>query len=437
MSERLPTIQQHEPLRTPEGWSNQEKALISQLEQTFDDLYRRFGRLRMSDLGKELKNVIQEGQSTLEVLDGTINAIVEGGLETSALLIDQDGLIITGGRAYIVAANAQQSILLNSDGAAFRGTSITLTGGSISLASGGDLSLGSGSDLKMLGGNISMIGSGGITLNGAGGISLVGGGAISLQGAGGISIAGTGNLTLNGGNIALTGGGNITLSGGKLIITTGNFQLDSVGNVTLKNASVSGVLRSNGSAVLTKADIVVSSSEPVSPSSGMIWIKPGSGESGQGSTQNYSQSVNSDSLFSNWNSGQTMRGQGGGSSTATGPYKYTLRFTYKITTNSSALRARTLTVYLSGGGSTISAQRTLETGEGLHSVSLTIGSNSSWIATGNSVTLMMTLSASTVADPYAYHYIPPGEISLTCTAQGDSGGSVSDGWVSAEVRVYQ
>ena len=103
------TIQQHEPLRTPTGWGQQEKMLISQLEQTFDDLYRRFGRLKMSDLGNDLKNIIQDGQATLAVLDNTIAAIVEGGLETSALLIDEDGIIITGGRAFIAAAQGNQS----------------------------------------------------------------------------------------------------------------------------------------------------------------------------------------------------------------------------------------------------------------------------------------------------------------------------------------
>lgn len=414
------TIQQHEPLRTPTGWGQQEKMLISQLEQTFDDLYRRFGRLKMSDLGNDLKNIIQDGQATLAVLDNTIAAIVEGGLETSALLIDEEGIIITGGRAFIAAAQGNQSILLNSDGASFTGTNISLTGGSISLAGTGNISLGAGNNLSMLGGNISMLGSGGITIEGAGNLSLAGGG----------------NVTLNGGNISLAGGGNITLTGGKLIITTGNFTLDSVGNVTIKNASVSGILRSNGSAVLTKKDIVVSSTEPSSPVSGMIWIKPGSGQSGEGSTQNYNQNVNSDSLFSEWNSAKAMRGQSGGSATATGPYRYSLYIPYKITINSSALRSRTLAVTLTAGGQTITMSQALETTEGLHSVILSASSNSAWLGSGSTVYISMTLSAPTVADPYAYHYIPPGEITLSCAAQGDSGQS-AEGWLSTEVRVYQ
>lgn len=44
------TIQQHEPLRVPEGWTQSEKRLIAQLTETFDDLYSRFNRIRLQDL---------------------------------------------------------------------------------------------------------------------------------------------------------------------------------------------------------------------------------------------------------------------------------------------------------------------------------------------------------------------------------------------------
>ena len=61
MSEKkYSTIQQHEPLRTPAGWSLQEKRFVAQLEEVLDDIYRRFGRLKMSDLGPALKNTVME-----------------------------------------------------------------------------------------------------------------------------------------------------------------------------------------------------------------------------------------------------------------------------------------------------------------------------------------------------------------------------------------
>ena len=52
------SIQQHEPLRVPSNWGTNEKRLIAQLEELFDDIYRRFGRLRLEDLGDALKTRI-------------------------------------------------------------------------------------------------------------------------------------------------------------------------------------------------------------------------------------------------------------------------------------------------------------------------------------------------------------------------------------------
>ena len=37
---------QHQRLRVPRGWADQEKALIIQLEQLLDDIYERIGRNR-------------------------------------------------------------------------------------------------------------------------------------------------------------------------------------------------------------------------------------------------------------------------------------------------------------------------------------------------------------------------------------------------------
>ena len=50
------TIQQHQPLRVPSGWDKQEKALIVQLDEILDDIYRRFGRLKLSDMGKQMQD---------------------------------------------------------------------------------------------------------------------------------------------------------------------------------------------------------------------------------------------------------------------------------------------------------------------------------------------------------------------------------------------
>ncbi len=53
------TIQQHEPLRTPGGWNAEEKKLIMQLEEIFDDIYRRFNRISLKDLSPEVRSMIK------------------------------------------------------------------------------------------------------------------------------------------------------------------------------------------------------------------------------------------------------------------------------------------------------------------------------------------------------------------------------------------
>lgn len=60
MSSDYSTIQGHEPLRVPQGWQQQERAFVVQLEEILDDIYRRFGRLRVQDLGKDLKQVVED-----------------------------------------------------------------------------------------------------------------------------------------------------------------------------------------------------------------------------------------------------------------------------------------------------------------------------------------------------------------------------------------
>jgi len=42
MSEKRNMIPQHEPLRVPNGWTGQARALVMQIERVFDDIFRRF-----------------------------------------------------------------------------------------------------------------------------------------------------------------------------------------------------------------------------------------------------------------------------------------------------------------------------------------------------------------------------------------------------------
>ena len=53
------TIKQHEQLRVPDGWKDKDKALVIQLERVFDDIYKRFGRLGLTDLNEEVREVVE------------------------------------------------------------------------------------------------------------------------------------------------------------------------------------------------------------------------------------------------------------------------------------------------------------------------------------------------------------------------------------------
>lgn len=69
MSERRKyvTVWQRQPLKVPAGWSEEERRFVEQLEEVLDDIYRRFGRIRLKDLSPELRAMIEpeeEGDET-------------------------------------------------------------------------------------------------------------------------------------------------------------------------------------------------------------------------------------------------------------------------------------------------------------------------------------------------------------------------------------
>ena len=63
MRESNSSIQQHEPLRVPQGWNTQEKRFVAQVEEILDDLYSRFNRLKLKDLSQTLQQTIIESYS--------------------------------------------------------------------------------------------------------------------------------------------------------------------------------------------------------------------------------------------------------------------------------------------------------------------------------------------------------------------------------------
>lgn len=57
---------QHTPLRVPNGWSDEARRFVIQLEEILDDIYRRTGRIRFEDLDPALQKRIEdlEGDGT-------------------------------------------------------------------------------------------------------------------------------------------------------------------------------------------------------------------------------------------------------------------------------------------------------------------------------------------------------------------------------------
>lgn len=51
-------VRQHEPLRVPERWSGQDRALVIQLERILDDIYAKLG-----NIDKEIKKLKEEEEN--------------------------------------------------------------------------------------------------------------------------------------------------------------------------------------------------------------------------------------------------------------------------------------------------------------------------------------------------------------------------------------
>ena len=86
------TVQQYEPLRPPSAWSAEERRLVQQLTDRFDDLYSRFNRLRFEDLGAKLQKRLSDTEATLEVQADQIAAKVSEANYQTDLTITSDAL---------------------------------------------------------------------------------------------------------------------------------------------------------------------------------------------------------------------------------------------------------------------------------------------------------------------------------------------------------
>lgn len=87
----MASIKQHESLRVPMGWKDQDKALIGQLERIFDDIYKRFGRLTRDDLGKALNELLDQMGADIDTIETTMVTAVSYNAVTGQLTVTING----------------------------------------------------------------------------------------------------------------------------------------------------------------------------------------------------------------------------------------------------------------------------------------------------------------------------------------------------------
>ena len=69
-NERYTHTRGHEPLRIPQGWREQERAFVIQLERILTDVYQRFGKIGRGDLDKTLQDLLTDLEQKTNDLSG-------------------------------------------------------------------------------------------------------------------------------------------------------------------------------------------------------------------------------------------------------------------------------------------------------------------------------------------------------------------------------
>lgn len=151
------TIQQHQPLRVPVSFDKHGKALVFQLDEIFDDIYRRFGRLRMEDMGKAFQNRIADDEGNISEISQQVGEIV---LVVANKYDKQSGIDI---KAEGIEISGSEYILMKS------GTKIDIDNGAdLNIKSGGDLNIKTGGVFTIDSGNFSIDASGNCVFKGTG-----------------------------------------------------------------------------------------------------------------------------------------------------------------------------------------------------------------------------------------------------------------------------
>ena len=250
MADKYSTIQQHQPLRVPSSFDKQGRALIVQLDEIFDDIYRRFGRLRIEDMGKTFRKRIEDDEGNISQIIQEIGQIVievaDKYSKVSGITIESAGITISGSKYIDIKSGCTLDI--ESGGAAN-----IKSGAALDIASGGNLNVKSGGDLNIQGGadlNIQNLGK--INVQSGGGLDILSGGAIDIKGGASLDVAALGKINIeSGGNLDVKGGGTIDIestaalnikSGGAMSVKSGGaMDVESGGNLNIKSGGNLGI----------------------------------------------------------------------------------------------------------------------------------------------------------------------------------------------------
>lgn len=220
MADKYSTIQQHQPLRVPRGWGKQEKALIVQLDEVFDDIYRRFGRLRMEDMGKTFRKRIEDDEGNIAEITLDITGLTtrignaEG--DISALNIRAGNIEISVANKYDKASG----ITIDTNGIDISGSKY------VKIESGCTLDIRTGGTLTIQSGNFSVDSNGSVSMKGN----------VEITSGKNMKIKSGGNFRVESGGTFEVFSTNFTIDAASRYLKTGDWKFDAEG-MTCKPAA--------------------------------------------------------------------------------------------------------------------------------------------------------------------------------------------------------
>lgn len=404
MTKKYSSIQQHEPLRVPTGWGDQEKRFIVQLEEILDDLYRRFNRIKLSDLGSELKTTVLSASdgvkqhelmisATNEMLfilatdqESTQTQVTQTAQQLQAVAQNQEGLQTT------VTQTAQQLQTVVSDQRSLQ-TKFEQTTESFTFMI---------EEVVELAENPKKLQNTYVKID-------------------------TKGINMTGGEINVTAGASVKIkAGGTFELESENFNVTPEGRVSMIDAVVSGNLSQNGFGVLTQEHLIISSTEPVSKPN-RVWVKPVAV-----TAITYLYNIPRQEGFENYVTQHSLTAQSVPVAAQAEQYTYTLRIPYTVV--GTVNYERTITVMLVGeNGATVSMTGALSSVNGFTGVIELQATTAAWLGESANIKFTITLDCPPASNVYMYHKITPGAVQLICTAKTGN----ASGWASAEVYVFQ